>query len=150
MAAQPSLRVKKAPADASGWYLGEANLDLIKSFLDALDTLDTEAKQSARRARYEREQAAQQVLVDAAQRAADAQQERAAPSSGGGSSGSSSGCDAPLSGPFGSLVINGRALTCNTLIYQCQVQRPSDVAYCMSSTLGPAGISGDACFSCWR
>jgi hypothetical protein len=160
MAAQPGLRVKKLPPEAADWYAGQAHLKVIQGFVDLLDQYDTSPQQAARRARFEREKAAQQGLVDAADRAAEAQAQREAAkeaaeearsaSRGGALSGDAGKCSRPLSGPFGALVINGRALTCDTLIYQCQVQRPSDVGYCISSTLGPAGISGDACFSCWR
>jgi hypothetical protein len=59
-------------------------------------------------------------------------------------------CSAPLSGPFGTLVIDGKPLTCDTLIAQCKAQKPDDVALCMANTLGPAGLSIERCLPCWR
>jgi hypothetical protein len=55
-----------------------------------------------------------------------------------------------LSGPFGALVIDGKLLTCNTLIAECKIQKPDDVAWCMANTLGPAGLSIERCLPCWR
>lgn len=159
MLAQPALRVQKAPAESPDWYMGEANLERLEAFLAVLDALDTSPQQAARRARFDREAAAQRVLIDAAYKRQQAQEAAEAArnarasgsssraSSGGGQSGNS--CSSPLSGPFGTLTIGGQALTCNILVSQCRMQRPGDVASCMVSTLGPAGISGERCMSCW-
>lgn len=59
-------------------------------------------------------------------------------------------CTAPLSGPLGALVVNGKPLMCNTLIARCTIEKPDDVAWCMAIILEPAGLSVQRCLPCWR
>lgn len=155
MAAQPTLRVQRAPDDSPYYYYGQPNLKAIADFLKQLDgflkeseTADESLKQDARRARFEREKSVQETLVDAAVERSEARQaaeERAANSQTGNYDRYENGqfsdsCASPLP---------GNSMSCNALIASCKAREPSDVGACIARNMSYAGLAPQQCLNCW-